>query len=146
MPDAIQISPMTEVDLVDVAALSAQLGYPTDLGQVTERFHHLLPHVDSGMFVAKRRRVVGWIHVYGVRLLETDGYAEVGGIVVSEAFRRQGVGQLLIRAGEQWASDQGYKELRLRSGVHRDAAHKFYESVGYEKSKASYMFRKDLDN
>ena len=55
---------------------------------------------------------------------------------------RRGVGHALLDEAEQWASAQGYNEVRLRSGVHREEAHEFYLAVGFEQSKASFMFRR----
>ena len=88
--------------------------------------------------------VVGWLHVYGVRLLETDGYAEVGGVVVDASVRRQGIGRLLVRQAEAWAAAHGFQELRLRSGLHRREAHAFYTKLGYELTKTSHMFCKKV--
>lgn len=140
-----QIRPMIKSDLAAVTKLSKELGYQTKLEQVQKRFASLAEYSDHAMFVAVRKTVIGWIHVYRVHLLETDGYAEVGGIVVSESVRRQGVGKQLIQQGELWASENNCTELRLRSGLHRESAHLFYLGIGYERSKASYMFRKSLD-
>jgi GNAT superfamily N-acetyltransferase len=137
--------PMTGADAMAVAALSGDLGYPTTPADVGRRLDRLRQWPDTGLFVAVNEQiVVGWVHVYGVRLLETEGYAEIGGIVVAPAQRRQGIGTQLIRACEQWAARQGYPEVRLRSGVQRTWAHAFYIRLGYEQSRASYAFRRPV--
>ncbi len=59
--------------------------------------------------------------------------------------RRQKVGQTLMERAEVWARDQGYQEVRLRSGLYRSEAHQFYRSVGYTLTKTSHTFRKILD-
>ena len=135
---------MAASDAPQVAALSDELGYPTGGQDVARRYAELLMRPDNGMFVAERSVgvIIGWAHVYGVRLLETDGYAEIGGIVVGGDQRRGGVGRALLGHAEAWAAQAGYTEVRLRSGVHRDAAHLFYVACGYTQSKASYMFRR----
>lgn len=53
------------------------------------------------------------------------------------------VGSLVLCA-EKWARVHNYGELRLRSGLHRLDAHKFYQAVGYELVKSSHMFRKKV--
>ena len=59
-------------------------------------------------------------------------------IMVSEAFRRQGIGQLLMQEFEAWAATRGAKLIAL--ATRRAAA--FYRALGYEES-ATY-FRKLL--
>ncbi len=135
---------MFQADAEAVAALSAQLGYGATSTEVEKRFL-ALQNPEHGLFVAERETgVVGWLHVYGVRLLETDGYAEIGGVVVDAAVQRQGVGRLLVQQAEVWTSARGFGELRLRSGLHRGEAHAFYERLGYELAKTSYMFCKEV--
>lgn len=142
----IRCRPMHERDMAGVAALSVELGYPAEPSDVHRRFNNLLARIDNGLFVAvsePAQSVCGWLHVYGVRLLETDGYAEIGGIVVTQIFRKRGIGRSLLRMSETWACDHGYDQVRLRSGLHRDEAHRFYVAVGYEQSNASYMFKRN---
>lgn len=135
---------MFQADAEAVAALSSQLGYGATSTEVEKRFS-ALQNPEHGLFVATcETGVVGWLHVYGVRLLETDGYAEIGGVVVDAAVQRQGVGRLLVQQAEVWTSAHSFGELRLRSGLHRGEAHAFYERLGYELAKTSHMFRKEV--
>ena len=132
-------------DAEAVAELSAQLGYGSSTAQVTERFLRLHQSSNDGLFVAAQHvKVMGWVHVYGVRLLESDGYAEIGGVVVDVAVRRQGIGRQLLRRAEKWTAAHGHLELRLRSGLHRPDAHEFYGAMGYELAKTSHMFCKKV--
>ncbi len=59
-------------------------------------------------------------------------------IMVSEAFRRQGVGRRLMEAFEAWATEREAKMIALAT---RRAAD-FYGALGYEESAA--YFRKRL--
>ena len=140
----ITIRPMTAGDALAVAGLSAQLGYPVSAGTVTVRLELISRSPDHGFFVAEAGgEVVGWVHVYGVRLLESPSFfAEIGGLVVDSKARRLGVGRSLMAAAEKWASEHGFPEVRLRSGLHRTDAHQFYQSIGYALTKTSYLFRK----
>jgi len=136
---------MEPKDVPQVAALCTALGYPTSAEEVARRFEGLLARPDNGMFVGQdeaTRTVYGWLHVYGVRLLETNGYAEIGGLVVMQSVRKSGIGRALVRASESWAYAHSYDEVRLRSGLHRDEAHQFYVAIGYTQEKASYMFKR----
>jgi GNAT superfamily N-acetyltransferase len=88
--------------------------------------------------------LVAWLHVHLVHLLELDTQAEISGLVVDDAWRRRGVGALLMRHAEQWAREQGCKTIRLRSNVIRERAHRFYDRLGYELQKTQKVFRKTL--
>ena len=138
------IRPMTAGDAPAVAGLSAQLGYPVSAETIAERFELISRSPGHRFFVAEASgEVAGWVHVYGVRLLESPRFfAEIGGLVVDAKARRRGIGRSLMVAAERWASDNGYAEVRLRSGLHRTDAHQFYQSLGYELTKTSYLFRK----
>ncbi|MEO0476496.1 MAG: GNAT family N-acetyltransferase, partial [Planctomycetota bacterium] len=88
-------------------------------------------------------RVVGWCHVLCIRLLESEGYAELGGLVVDQYFRRCGIGQALVQDAERWAIARGIGRLRAYSGNHRNAAHQFYLQIGYVQRETS-VFQKHL--
>jgi GNAT superfamily N-acetyltransferase len=136
---------MSERDCSQVAELCGELGYPTTADAAIRRYKQILDKPDTGMFVAHfadEHQIGGWTHAYGVRLLESDGYVEIGGIVVRAALRKQGVGTSLLRVAERWAREHHFDEVRLRSGVQREDAHLFYVAAGYEQSKASYMFKR----
>ena len=78
------VRPMTARDSREVASLSNQLGYPSSASDIEKRLGTMTQGADFGAFVAEATdgRVVGWIHVYIVRLVEADAYAEIGGLVV----------------------------------------------------------------
>lgn len=136
---------MLATDSSAVAQLMPDLGYQATPSQVHERFILLTSRPDNAFFVAESDgQIVGWSHVYGVRLLESDGYAEIGGLVVASSFQRNGAGTKIIRISESWAADKGYARIRLRSGIHREGAHLFYESRGYKKSNVSYAFELNI--
>ena len=89
-------------------------------------------------------QVVGWLHVHERHLVEHDVVAEVNGLVVEEAFRGRGAGQILMDKAEQWAREREIRTVVLRSNVIRVGAHAFYENLGYTTIKSQKMFRKDL--
>jgi GNAT superfamily N-acetyltransferase len=143
------VRPYIESDSTAIAAISAELGYPATPEQIMRRYEILAKvpanhHVCVAELVG-RNSLVGWVHVYGVHLLESDGYAEIGGLVVLAHYRRHGIGRALMGAAEDWAATNQYPNVRLRSGMQRrDEAHLFYEKIGYFPSKQSMMFKKDM--
>jgi GNAT superfamily N-acetyltransferase len=144
----ILIRPMKAEDSQRVAALSEQLGYPVTSDEIRERFSRISKKRDNACMVAvdEKHVVVGWVHVHEIDRLETMLYAEIGGIVVDEAARQQGVGRLLMTAAEAWAREHGYASVRLSSGLHRAEAHQFYEQIGYRNIRTAYRFEKLLNN
>jgi GNAT superfamily N-acetyltransferase len=61
--------------------------------------------------------------------------------VVDKEFRRQGIGAKLMKKAEDWAKENGYAEIRLRSGGQRKEAHEFYKAIGYENINWQQLFR-----
>lgn len=137
---------MTERDAEAVATLSTQLGYASTAEQTLMRFRSIGDAPDARVWVAESQdgRIVGWIHLFGNRLLESDADAEIGGLVVDEAARGRGVGRALVGAAESWARERGYSVISVRSNVIRKEAHEFYKGLGYETTKSQFKFRKRL--
>lgn len=136
-----------EQDAPALAHLCAQLGYPTDQDVLTPRLAAILGRPDQAVFVAAAPsgEVIGWLHVLTTQYLESEAFAEIGGIVVDERQRRGGAGRALMQAAEAWAVVQGMQSVRLRSNVIREKAHLFYRSIGYQQVKSQYTFEKELD-
>lgn len=134
-------------DVEAIASLSAQLGYPTPIEEMRERYLRVRASRAGEIFVAVRAidaRVIGWTHVVPHLQLEDAPCMELAGLVVDETVRSAGVGAALLAAAEDWARAQGFATMRVRSNVIRERAHRFYEREGYERIKAQAMFRKAL--
>lgn len=141
----IGIRDMTVADAAAIARLLPDLGYEATAEEVVRRWLALRAWPDQAVFVAERAaQPIGLCHVHGVRLLASGGYAEVGAMVVAAGHQRSGVGAALLKHAVTWAKDAGYVRVRLRSGLHRDGAHRFYASQGFAQSRASYAFELTL--
>ena len=51
-------------------------------------------------------------------------------VIVSNKYRRLGIGKKLIKKAEELAKSKGYCEIMFVSGINRKEAHKFYKSLG----------------
>lgn len=133
-------------DAERLAQLSTQLGYPSSREDVERRLELIERTPDHVVYVAALAdgSVVGWLHAYVRRLVESDTSAELGGLVVDEHCRGRGVGRVLMDHAEQWARGKGCTALSLRSNIIRDGAHKFYQDLGYAVLKTQYAFWKKL--
>lgn len=141
----IALRPAQLADASVLAALSGQLGYPSSAEEMQARLQAILGREEHAIFVAEQGgRVVGWIHVFILRLVEANPEAEIGGLVVDEVCRGQGIGRGLVRLAEDWARARGCATIAVRSNVVRERTHRFYEGLGYARVKAQYTFRKPL--
>lgn len=132
-------------DAEKIAALSGQLGYPATRREAALRLRRIRPATQNAIFVAAiGAKVIGWLHVSAVPLLELPLKAEVNGLVVDEAERSAGAGAKLLAAAEKWAKSRHCITMNVRSNVIRDRAHAFYERNGYEHYKTQKAFRKKL--
>lgn len=132
-------------DAPAIASLAGELGYPTDAAAMRARLEPLLSSADGAVLVGVAGvAVIGWAHVAAVRLVESDPYAELRGLVVAEALRSRGVGERLLRAAEEWARTRGLPRMRVRSNVLRERTHAFYERHGYTTTKSQKVFDKKL--
>ena len=104
-------------------------------------FAALLASSQAHLAVAETaQQLVGYVLGFDHYTFFANGpVAWVEEIMVSEPFRRQGIGQLLMQEFEAWARARGCKLLALAT---RRAA-TFYQALGYEES--AVYFRKLLE-
>jgi GNAT superfamily N-acetyltransferase len=140
------IRPARAKDAAVLAELATQLGYPADAAKMCDRLARVRGGHAGEVFVAVdlHDRVLGWTHVVPRLQLEDAPFAELAGLVVDVGARGRGAGALLLRAAEDWARTQGFAQLRVRSNVVRERAHRFYLCAGYAERKRQVVFVKAL--
>jgi GNAT superfamily N-acetyltransferase len=133
-------------DSVALAILAGQLGYPTLPLQAEERLRELRSRPEHAVFVAEdsNGNALGWVHVFATRRLMVDPFAELGGLVVDEEHRAEGIGGMLLEAAEAWARKRGLSLLRVRSNTLRQQAALFYAGHGYTLQKTQNIFAKEI--
>lgn len=121
------------------------MGYEYPEALTRWKLERLLADGRNGIFVAEAEgRVVGYVHLVDYDVLYADPMKNVMGIAVDPEFRRQGIGSVLLKAGERWALENGAAGVRLASGESRVGAHAFYRSLGYEGNKMQLNLKKKL--
>lgn len=131
----------TEGDVEVLTALSGELGYPARAEDVGRRLTTMSAATDHAIYVADDGgSVIGWIHVFGALRLESEPFAELGGLVVAEAHRGRGIGRLLCERAARWARDGGFRALRVRTRAERAATHRFYRHIGFRRVKTQEIF------
>jgi ribosomal protein S18 acetylase RimI-like enzyme len=143
-PPKVQVRIALTTDAGRIAVLSGQLGYPCPARNLRRRLRNLLADRNHAIWVAETDggTVAGWIHVFVKQLLESDREAEIGGLVIDEEFRSQGVGKALVECAEKWARSRRLKSVCVRSNIVRKGAHAFYLKQGYKIIKTQNAFRK----
>ncbi len=130
----------------EISRLCPQLGYHASQQDIHQRLTMLLPNHQNLILVAETstHTLAGWMHAIIVQVLESPAFVEIGGVVVDDAFRRQGIGRRLIAGAEEWALLNGLYSVRLRSNIIRPEAHDFYPSIGYTHTKTQKTYEKYL--
>jgi ribosomal protein S18 acetylase RimI-like enzyme len=68
------------------------------------------------------------------------GYIE--NVITDEKHRRKGIGKKIIEMAIKYAKKENCYKVVLQSGTKRTAAHKFYESIGFNgESKKAFELR-----
>lgn len=132
-------------DAPALAALATELGYASTAADLVQRLLAVQPLQDHTVLVAESGGVtVGWLHARICRQIESPDYAEIAGMVVTAARRSGGIGAALVAAAESWAQERGLQQIRVRSQLVRERAHRFYERLGYAETKRQINFVKPL--
>lgn len=132
---------MEDTDAEALTRLSLQFGYTVSVAEMQLRIKQVLGRQDHcGVVACADEQIVGWIHGFYTFRLESEPFVEIGGLVVDEGFRRQGIGQQLIERVKVWAADQSVKKVRVRCNTKRLDTHKFYLQAGFTESKEQKVF------
>lgn len=132
-------------DAAEVARLAGEWGYPLDARAIASRLAVLMDDPRQCLRVIDGNGcLAGWIVAERRMILESGECLEIVGLVVDGTVRRGGVGRALVGAVEAWAREQGIDTLVVRSNVQRQAAHPFYEGLGYARRKSQHVYAKHL--
>lgn len=128
-------------DADDVAHLLAELGYPCDLADASERISTILANDRQALVLARRNGAV-----CGLVALDFMYYLPLGtttcritALVVLPDARGCGVGRHLLTEAERRARAGGAARIELTSGAQRSEAHAFYRACGYNNSSVRFV-------
>ena len=134
-------------ELNDVAALAqlmCELGYETTKSEMQMRMERIAADDCYRTFVAVLDgKVCGMI---GTLACPSYEHNDPGGRILALAtlgtMRRRGIGRALIATAEKDFTHRGIRRVALNTRLAREDAHKFYESLGYERN--GWRFVKQL--
>lgn len=143
----VAVRPCVEKDAGEIARLCSQLGFPSTQDEIQRRLELILPHQDHALMIAQLRsgRVAGWAHVHKYQFINGEMIADLGGIIVDNNYRRNGIGGLLMKNVEQWAHESGCDTVTARSSAERKEGHLFFGHFGFTAVKQHLLFRKNTE-
>lgn len=90
--------------------------------------HNIIDYIDTVVMVYKDNKAVAC----GAFKEIDNKSVELKRIFVQKQFRGLGISRKLVNELEIWATELGYKEVILETGIKQDAAIGLYKSAGYK--------------
>ena len=123
-------------DAAALAQLMCELGYETTESEMQMRLERIANDDRYRTFVAVHDgEVCGMI---GTLTSLSYEHNDLGGrilaLVTLRTMRRLGIGRALIATAEKDFAQRGILRIALNARLAREDAHKFYESLGYERN------------
>ena len=128
----------------ELAVLMCELGYETKRAEMERRLKLILSNPAYRTFVAVMDgSVCGMIGALTYPSYEhNDASGRILALVTSSTARRRGIGRALIATAEKDFAQRGIRRVALDTRLTREDAHKFYESLSYERN--GWRFVKQL--
>jgi ribosomal protein S18 acetylase RimI-like enzyme len=133
-------------DASALAQLMCELGYETTKSEMQIRMERITTDERCRSFVAVcDGKVCGMIGTVTYPSYEhNDPSGRILALVILSTMRRRGIGRSLISTAENDFVHRGIRRVALNTRLAREDAHKFYESLGYDRN--GFRFTKDLWN
>ena len=130
-----------ETDSAVLAMLIAERGfdYPTEISFVRERLAELLRAGDCILVAIHGTQVIGMALLHRTYFLHRHPDGRISSLVVSESFRGNGIGKLLLTEAEQVFRKWGCGRIEVTSGEKRQGAHKFYLREGFTEQPKRFV-------
>jgi GNAT superfamily N-acetyltransferase len=131
-------------DAATLAQLMCELGYETTKSEMQIRLERTAADERLRTFVAVcDAQVCGMIGTLTYPSYEhNDPSGRIVALVILGTMRRRGIGRALIATVEKDFAQRGIRRIALNTQLAREDAHKFYESLGYERN--GWRFVKQL--
>jgi len=130
-------------DAAALAQLMCELGYETTKSEMQMRVERITTDERYRTFVAVLDgRVCGMIGTLTSLSYEhNDPGGRILAIAILSRMRRRGIGRALIATAEKDFAHRGVRRVALNTRLAREDAHKFYESLGYERNGWRFVKR-----
>jgi GNAT superfamily N-acetyltransferase len=135
----------TEPDIPAILHVYREAGLETDgftRDEAREHFARLRQYPGYRIFVAEANRSIAGTYA----LIILDGLAKRGAragvvesVAVLPAHQGQGIGRAMMTHALEQCRAAGCYKLTLSSNLKREAAHRFYDSLGFERHGYSFL-------
>jgi ribosomal protein S18 acetylase RimI-like enzyme len=148
LPNERPLDPAIRVaEVADAAALAqlmCELGYETTKSEMQMRIERIATDERCRTFVAMHNgEVCGMIGTVTYPSYEhNNASGRILALAILSTMRRRGIGRALIATAEKDFAQRGIRRVALNTSLTREDAHKFYESLGYERN--GWRFVKQL--
>src|SRR5437764_9650162 len=131
-------------DTVALAQLLCELRYETTNSEMQMRLERIATDERYRTFVAVcDGKVCVMIDTLVYPSIEhNDPSGRIVALVILSTMRRRGIGRALIATAEKDFAQRRIKRIALNTRLARGDAHKFYESLGYDRN--GFRFTKEL--
>jgi ribosomal protein S18 acetylase RimI-like enzyme len=128
-------------DAAALAQLMCELGYETMKSEMQMRLKPIATDERLRTFVAVcDGQMCGMIGTLTYPSYEhNDPSGRIVALVIKSSMRRRGIGRALITTAEKDFAQRGIRRIALNTRLAREDAHKFYESLGYERNGWRYL-------
>ena len=152
MQQAVSIRLATRDDVPAIAAMFAsdELGGhgdtadPAALPDYLAAFDAIAASPNDTLYVAQLDgAVVGTFQTTLIRSMTGRGSTNlnVEAVHVDQRLRSRGIGEAMMRFAIEAARAQGCVKVQLTSNANREAAHRFYERLGFSRSHAGFKLK-----
>lgn len=134
------------VDLPAILSLYAQLGEDNGsilcLDEAARIFSRMQSYPDYGIYVALlEQRTVG---TFALLVMDNLGHlgtpsAVLEDVVVDATLRGMGIGKRMMEYAHELCRQKGCYKMTFSSNRNREAAHRFYESLGFQRHGYSFF-------
>jgi GNAT superfamily N-acetyltransferase len=134
-----------ESDLPHILSLYAQLGQDDgsvlSMEEASTLFTQIKSYPDYSIHIAlDKDRVIG---TFALLIMDNLGHcgtpsAILEDVVVAADMRGQGIGKLMMEYANELCRRKGCYKMSFSSNINREAAHRFYETLGFQKHGYSF--------
>ena len=128
-------------DAKEISGLMSELGYSISAEALLVKLTEFAQRNYDQVFVAESNgNIRGCISCHITSLFHQPGSSgRITSLVVAEASRGKGIGQLLVETAEDFFRANGCIKSEVTSGEQRHAAHQFYLSCGFSLDERRFI-------
>ncbi len=136
----------TETDLEEVLKLYVQPdmdhGNVISLEQAKSIYCKMKQYPDYRIYIAEQGNAV--VGTFSLLIMDSmvhmgSSFGVIESVVVSDRHQRHWIGKRMMEYAMELCRQKGCYKAMLSSGLKREGAHRFYESLGFEKHGYSFL-------